>query len=364
MIKIILPNKTIISQLQIFDAKMPEISFWFKFQAIPKGGIMKKILGYFFHKQTLINNLKKVSSCPKIQFHSLYEYMKRKEVVLEPVKPHNQEDKPNIILQNSQALININKYCQKSLNSYITQSSSEIDEIKYRFIDRFRAIPPVTYEDFCASQDLSDDWIYFQEVEKFDGLFQHLILLNSFDYWDEVEAELRKKGFHPKGFSVQEIIKWDLLKNSSGVRFYTQFHNAAKSWEKSGLAKTFDFPENVPKPYHFSHYYSFLSSQHFKTYFLHLVEECIQYGIIIPHIAEADGIFIRSWAGNFTKDKYGNPTDPEATITVHNKKYYGKGFTTIAFYAWCGTRCLPVYSKTYTGSTNENRIYQEVMNGK
>jgi len=168
-------------------------------------------------------------------------------------------------------------------------------------------------------------------------------------------------GLHPKGFSVKELVKWDLLRHSTGALFTTQFQDIASPWDRSVLAGAFDDPERVPEPHHFSYYYAFLTPQHYLAFFLQLVRECVRHKIIIPRIAVADGVFLRSWAGNFTKDKAGNPTDPGASITVHGRKFYGKGFTTIAFFAWCGTRCLPVYCKTYTGSASENAVYQEAV---
>ena len=91
------------------------------------------------------------------------------------------------------------------------------------------------------------------------------------------------------------------------------------------------------------------------------MEECVQHKIIVPRIAIADGLIFRTWAGNFTLDRWGNPTDPQATRTVHNKKFLGKCYNAIVFYAWCGDRWLAVDVEVISGSTNENSVFQLVV---
>ncbi len=361
MISIILPNGSKTYQKQLDDYSNSMINYYFKFKNYPKPGIMQEIRKYFkakhYHQNKARNN-----NLSKISFnYTLLKYITGfisadmtivavKSRVLSQKNPKNQhQDKHKPF------------YKQIDLLEYIFGAQTYLKEVNTKFIDRFRPVPAVQFEDFCSEAISKEDWIYFQEVLAFQGEFKHLLLLNSFTYWDDVEAELRKNGFHPKGFSVQELIKWDLLRHSSNMRFTTVFNDLFRSIDKTGLIDVFNNPNKVPDPYHFSHYYKYLKPKHFHNFFLQLVEECIQYGIIIPGIALGDGIFTSSWAGNFTKDKNGNPTDPEASITVHDKKFYGKGFTTIAYYAWCGSRWLPVYYKTYTGSVNETKIYTEVV---
>jgi hypothetical protein len=361
MISIILPNGSKIYQKQLGDYSNSKIKYNFKFNSIPKAGIMQEIRKYFKAKH-YHQNKARFKNLSKISFnYTLLKYISgfiSADMTIIAVGSHALSQK---CPKNQHHVKHKPFYRQINLLDYIFGAQTYLKEVNTKFIDRFRPVPAVEFEDFCLEANLKEDWIYFQEVLAFQGQFRHLLLLNSFAYWDNVEMELRKEGFHPKGFSVKELVKWDLLRHSSNIRFTTTFNDLFRSMNKNGLMGVFNNPENVPEPYHFSHYYKYLKPEHFQTFFLQLIEECIQYGIIIPRLALGDGVFISSWAGNFTKDKNGNPTDPDASITLHDKKFYGKGFTTIAYYAWCGTRWLPVYYKTFTGSVSETKVYREVV---
>jgi hypothetical protein len=231
----------------------------------------------------------------------------------------------------------------------------------YQHIDRFSSIPSVIQTDFCTSPLLTDEWKYYQEIEAFTGLFQDMIALNSFAYWDTVETEIRALGFHPKSFTLVEFIKWELLRHSLGIASYTDAQRIFENFDPRLLKAAFDHPTRIPKPYHASYYYSWLTPTHFQTFFQKLVEDCVTYKIIIPRIAIADGLIFRSWAGNFTLDRWLKPTDPGASITVHNKKQLGKCYNAIVFYAWCGYRWLPIDLYVITGNANENGIFQPLV---
>jgi len=356
-----MPDGKKIFQTQLKYSSNYKKEYKFKFHDYPKEGIMHEIRKYFKAKHYYQNKARNNIPISPSSNYTLLKYLPNKKttdittiamssLAISPKSPKRQKYiKPKQI------------YRQRNLLDSIFSNQIHLKTVNSKFIDRFKPIPSVEKEDFCSSSQLDEDWIYFQELPNYKGQFRHLILLNSFNYWDDIEAEIRNNGFHPKGFSVKELVKWDLLQHSSNMRFTTVFSDIFRSIDTSGLIDVFDNPNNIPEPHHYSHYYHYLKAKHFQTFFLQLVEECIRYGIIIPTIALGDGVFTSSWAGNFTKDKYGNPTDPEASITVHDRKFYGKGFTTIAYYAWCGKRWLPIYYKTYTGSVSETKVYPEVV---
>jgi hypothetical protein len=141
------------------------------------------------------------------------------------------------------------------------KSPKEVDKAKgpylfkfpFMHLDRFYAVNSVIQEDFCNCPVLVEEWKYYQEVEAFTGLFQHMILLNSFSYWDTVEAEIRENGFHPKGFKVVEFIKWELLRHSTGITSYTDAQRIFTNYDKRLLASAFEKPNHIPAPYHASH---------------------------------------------------------------------------------------------------------------
>jgi len=242
-----------------------------------------------------------------------------------------------------------------------TQEGPYLYTYPYMHIDRFYSVPSVLQEEFCNSPLLKDEWKYYQEIEAFTGLFQHMIALNSFKYWDAVEKNLRANGFHPKGFSIVEFIKWEFLRHSMGIENYSKAERIFRHFNPDLLKNAFEHPNRIPAPYHASHYYKWLTPSHFHTFFLRLVEDCVKYKIIIPRIVVADGLIYRTWAGNFTLDRWAKPTDPQATRTVHNKKYLGKCYNAIVFYAWCGNRWLPVDVRVITGSANENAMFHPLV---
>src|SRR6056297_879262 len=147
----------------------------------------------------------------------------------------------------------------------------------YMHADRFRSIPSVQKEDFCTTPFLRREWKFFQEVESFEGLFQHMIALNSFQYWEKVEKDIREEGFHPKGFSLVEFVKWELLRHSQGIENYSKAERTFRQFDPELLKEVFDNPKKIPCPYHASHYYNALTAEHFRSFFQCLVEECVKY---------------------------------------------------------------------------------------
>lgn len=127
------------------------------------------------------------------------------------------------------------------------------------------------------------------------------------------------------------------------------------------LKKAFDKPDRIPKPYHYSYYYQWLTPEHFRTFFKKLVADCVEFKIITPRIVIADGLIFRTWAGNFTLDRWLQPTDPQASVTYHHNKDLGKCYNAVVFLAWWGNRWLPVGLKVITGSANENSMFQPLV---
>jgi len=236
-----------------------------------------------------------------------------------------------------------------------------LSSFPFMHLGRFQSVQSVVQADYCTSAILTDAWQYYQELDAFTGLFQHMILLNSFTYWNTVEQEIRAQGFHPKGFTLVEFIKWEMLRHSKGITSYTDAQRHFREYDPEKLKSAFDKPTHIPAPYHESHYYAWLTPAHFRTFFRKLVDDCVNLKIITPRIAIADGLIFRTWAGNFTLDRWMKPTDPGASITVHNKKMLGKCYNAVVFYAWCGTRWLPIDLYVITGSANENSMFQPLV---
>ena len=182
MISIILPNGSKTYQKQLDDYSNSKINYYFKFKNYPKAGIMQEIQKYFkakhYHQNKARNN-----NLSKISFnYTLFKYITRVisadmtiiavgSRVLSQKNPKNQHQdkhKPS--------------YKQINLLEYIFGAQTYLKEVNTKFIDRFRPVPAVQFEDFCSEAISKEDWIYFQEVLAFQGEFKHLLLLNSFAY--------------------------------------------------------------------------------------------------------------------------------------------------------------------------------------
>lgn len=230
MIKIIICNSPIILQQQLKLNEYPSRRIVIKFKEYPKVGITYMIRYYFRKKDKAKKALNHQISIKSYRQLSLEESIRRSfSIEINLVVAIRKIVHKNITQNQNPRPI---KYLtQISLEKWMKTENKALIEGENKFIDRFYPIPSVKYEDFCQQLNLKEDWILFQEVPTYRGTFQHLAILNNFDYWDNIEDEIRNLGYHPKGFKVKELVLWDLLRNSSGKRFYSQFNTDAMSWD-------------------------------------------------------------------------------------------------------------------------------------
>ncbi len=233
--------------------------------------------------------------------------------------------------------------------------------LPYRFIDRFRKIPAVVYDDFAKGRISPEEWNLFQELPGYTGLFIHLFLLNPTTYWAQLETVLFADGYKREGFSVFELIVWIILLRKLGLRFFSVLGRVGHDLRTERLQPILSHPDRVPQPYHFSHLFQYLKPEHLLQYFWSLVEEGFRLKLIEDGILIGDGVSMHSWAGNFTKTKLGENPDPEASLIVHNKQYRGKGYVVVVLSAWCRSRWLPIYFEVFTGSASEKIVMMTVF---
>jgi len=254
-------------------------------------------------------------------------------IVLSKEKRQTSSDRSRLVIGTHQlSLISIEK-SEETLDLEPEFPGPYLNTYPFLHIDRFRSVNNVIQTDFCHNSKLSEEWKYYQELEAFHGLFQHMVILNSFEYWDGVERDLRTQDYHPKGFTIQEFIKWEFLRHSMGIASYSDAQRIFQAFDQERLKPIFKHPDRVPAPYHASYYYKWLTPTHFQGFLQLLVKECIDYKIIVPKIVIGDGLIFRTWAGNFSLDRWLKPTDPQATLTVHHKKMLEKCYNGIVFYA-------------------------------
>ncbi len=242
---------------------------------------------------------------------------------------------------------------QIQITVYLSIGSVYLEHQPYQFIDRFRRIPAVVYEDFAKGRISHEEWILFQELPSYTGLFIHLFLLNPTIYWIQLERILIADGYKREGFSIFELIVWILLLRKLGLRFFSVLGRMGHDLRTEGLQPILSHPDRVPQPYHFSHLFQYLKPEHLLQYLWGLVEEGFRERVVDDGILMGDGVSLHSWAGNFTKTRLGENPDPEASLIVHNKQFRGKGYVVIVLSAWCRSRWLPIYFEVFSGSTSE-----------
>ena len=193
MIVVILPNGHVILLMHLGDFPKPRKTHTFKFQAVPQGGIVNYIRKCFRRKSRIKKGRNARQHEDPRPNHVIWDYSPRGPApqlgtaTVEPVLP------PQLVPHAAQAAAPTRKprYRQATLPDCATGKASLLKDVHTKFIDRFPPVPSTRCEDFCAGAGLVDEWKYYQEVPAYHGIFQHLVFLNSFSYWDVVEAELR-----------------------------------------------------------------------------------------------------------------------------------------------------------------------------
>jgi hypothetical protein len=242
-----------------------------------------------------------------------------------------------------------------------TQGSLLQNAVKAHYYLRFPSILPAQYENFCTDIIPKQRYIHYQEQIEFKGFFTDMILLHPLLEYLYYEIELRRKGWHPKGFSIQEIVYWELFRMKSGIQNFSMFARIYEPIFKSGLRPNHPLMQKVPNEKALSYGLRSIDPEFVKQVFLKLVREALKYKIIIPRIGSGDGVFIRSNCSN-TKNKHTNEyNDPTAGFRMHIGKRQGVGFTIIVLLCYCKDRWLPVYYKSFPGNVNENPAFRTTM---
>jgi hypothetical protein len=351
MYRIIQPDGKVFWQMELGDNSDPHISHTFKYKKWLKKGFIAAIQRYY--SDAIRAHRKDASEAPSL----LRQY---KQLTLFPSADLELTTmicdvsicvqlQPCVIQEASKSTIGQ----QTQITAYISIGAVYLNHLSYRFIDRFRRIPAVVYEDFAKGCISLEEWILFQELPSYTGLFIHLFLLNPTIYWVQLETILIADGYKREGFSVFELIVWIFLLRKLGLRFFSVLGRMGHDLRTEGLQPILSHPDRVPQPYHFSHLFQYLKPEHLLQYFWGLVEEGFRAKLIEDGILMGDGVSMHSWAGNFTKTKLRENPDPEASLIVHNKQFRGKGYVVIVLSAWCRSRWLPIYFEVFSGSTSE-----------
>ncbi|MHA1336063.1 MAG: transposase [Promethearchaeota archaeon] len=160
---------------------------------------------------------------------------------------------------------------------------------------------------------------------------------------------------------LEDVIAYELLRLNLGFKNYTDIERMCRFMRFPPLYGITHDPNFFPSAKDLSYILTKIPSDVFFQFFQLLVNECIEYGIIIPRILIWDGQFIRSNCKN-NKDK-GKPTynDPDAGYCRHNGTKKGVGYDPGILYAYCFNRWFPVYFKMFPGNRNDIPAFRETV---
>ena len=226
-----------------------------------------------------------------------------------------------------------------------------------KYLYRFFKIRQTIYEDFAEGKISKKEWDMIHLLPKYDGAFENLFELNSIDYFDKIQERLELEGVKFNGKFIKDIIIFELLRKNLGFK---DFRGIEKIHRFSPILPIFGLPVHkgeVPTAADMSTILKKIPARDMYNYFQLLVEECIEYGIIVPRILMWDGQFIKANSNNNRKEDTNEFGDPDAGYCRHNGKKKGVGYDPGILYAYCRNRWFPIYFKMYPGNRNDSKAF-------
>jgi len=234
-------------------------------------------------------------------------------------------------------------------------------QLNNRYIYRFPNVKIPRFEDFALWVISKKEWDMHRYLRGFNGFFENLFEFNDFSFFEEKQQELEERGISFKNMFLEDVIAYELLRLNLGFKNYTDIKRMCRFMRFPPLYGITHDPNFFPSAKDLSYILTKIPSDVFFQFFQLLVNECIEYGIIIPRILIWDGQFIRSNCKN-NKDK-GKPTynDPDAGYCRHNGTKKGVGYDPGILYVYCFNRWFPVYFKMFPGNRNDIPAFRETV---
>ena len=244
---------------------------------------------------------------------------------------------------------------QKKMTDFIKW----IPDLNGKYLYRFPSIKTTCYQDFAKNHITKLEWDMFHYLPHFQGSFENLFELNDLSFFDEVQDRLESEGVSFKGLFVRDIIIYEMLRINMGFKDY---RGIEKLFRFAPQLSIFNLPvhsHSVPNAADMSYVIKKLPESDVFQFFQDLVEECIDYGLIIPRILLWDGQFIRANSNNNKKDGLDTYGDPDAGYCRHNGIKKGVGYDPGILYAYCKDRWFPIYFKMFPGNRSDNQAFKE-----
>ena len=246
---------------------------------------------------------------------------------------------------------------QKRIQDFINW----IPKIQEHYIYRFPRIKIPRFETFGLNKISKMEWDMHRYLKGFDGFFENLFEFNDLTYFQELQGTLEEDGVSFKNMFIEDVIAYELLRINLGFKNY-------KGIEKMGRFMKYPLLFSITHDYEFfpnaadlSYVLTRIPSEALFEFFQVLVQECVDYGIIVPRILIWDGQFIHSNCNNNkSKDSYVY-NDPDAGYCRHNGIKKGVGYDPGILYAHCFNRWFPIYFKMFAGNRNDILAFRETM---
>lgn len=236
-----------------------------------------------------------------------------------------------------------------------------VPELKEKYLYRFPKVKIPRFEDFAEGVISKKEWDMFRYLDNYQGAFEHIFEFNDFSFFDDLQENLEEKGISFKGMSIKDAISYELFRINLGLKEYSEFERIRYFLGIPPLFSITTDPSFLPSAADFSYMLNRIPAEALFDYFQQLVQECIDYGIIIPRILIWDGQFIRSNCNNNKTNDKDTYNDLEAGYCCHIGVKKGVGYDPGILYAYMFDRWFPVYFKMFPGNRSDQFAFKETV---
>jgi len=234
-----------------------------------------------------------------------------------------------------------------------------VPNLRDKYLYRFPKVKIMRYEEFAEEIISKKEWDLLRPLYNYQGSFENLFEFNDFSFFDDLQERLEAGGISCKGMFIKDLFAYELLRINFGCENYSVFERICHFMAVPPLFKITIDPCFLPSAADLSHVLNKIPSEALFDYFQCLVQECMDYGIIVPRILIWDGQFIRSNCSNNKEKDKEIYNDPDAGYCRHNGVKKGVGYDPGILYAYMFDRWFPVYFKMFPGNRSDHVAFKE-----
>lgn len=236
-----------------------------------------------------------------------------------------------------------------------------VPPLKGKYLYRFPKVKIPRFEDFAEGIISKKEWDMLHYLPNYNGAFENIFKFNDFEFFDDLQEKLEAEGISFKNMFIKDVFAYELLRINFGAQNYSGFERISQFFGAPPLFSLTIDNFFLPSAADLSYVMSRIPATALFEYFQQLVQECIDYGIIIPRILIWDGQFIRSNCSNNKEKDKEHYNDPDAGYCRHNGTKKGVGYDPGILYAHCYDRWFPVYFQMFPGNRSDAFAFKETL---